>query len=107
MNRIICVNENNMWHNIPCIFDNGQKATTTIYSDRLYQWDHKKHDKLCKKYFGNEGQNWSNRNPEIIEKFLRDYMDNQFVVLCRIEEDINSSTGYPIWRFDFLYNENN
>lgn len=85
----------------PCIFDNEQKATDTVYSDRLFQWDHIKHDELCKKYFGNEGQSWSCRKPSLIEAFLRDYMNDQNVVLCRIEQHENRATGYPLWRFDY------
>jgi hypothetical protein len=90
------------YFNLPYIFDNGEKATDTVYSDRLFQWDSKKHDELCQKHFGNQGQYWSGRSPELIEAFLRDYMDDQSVVLCRIEEHENQSTGYPLWRFDYL-----
>jgi hypothetical protein len=39
-----------------CIYDNGIKGNQTVYSDRLFQWDSKKHDTLCRKYFGNDGQ---------------------------------------------------
>lgn len=85
------------------LFDNGQKATNTVYSDRLYQWDPKKHDDLCMKHFGNTGQYWSSRDPEKIEAFLRDYINDQKIILCRIEEHENSSTGYPLWRIDFLH----
>ena len=85
----------------PCIFDNGQKATNTVYTDRLYQWDYEKHNDLCKKHFGNQGQYWSDRKTELIEAFLRDYMDDQSIILCRIEKHQNQATGYPLWRFDY------
>ena len=106
MNRIIYKDVNGMEYsqcNAPCIFDNGQKATNTVYSDRLHQWDYKKYNELCKKHFGNEGQYWGGRNPKLIEAFLRDYMNDQSVVLCRIEEHENRATGYPLWRFDYLH----
>jgi hypothetical protein len=85
----------------PLLFDNGQEATDTIYSDRLYMWDSQKHDQLCEKHFGNKGQYWSNRKPESVEAFLRDYLGEDGLILCRIEQQKNVSTGYPVWRFDF------
>lgn len=86
---------------LPYIFDNGQKASDTVYSDRLFQWDSEKYNRLCAKHFGNTGQLWNNRDPKKIELFLRDYCDNQSLILCRIEEHKNMSTGYPLWRFDY------
>lgn len=86
---------------IPPVFDNGEKANTTVYSDRLYQWDSKKHDKLCKKHFGNESQIWSNRDSKKTEEFLRDYFEDDNIVLCKIQQTENKSTGYPLWRFDY------
>ncbi len=106
MNKIIYKDINGTERNIDCtscIFDNGQKATSTVYSDRLYQWDYKKYNDLCKKHFGNEGQYFSGRKPELIEVFIRDYMNDQSVMLCRIEEHENRVTGYPLWRFDYLH----
>jgi hypothetical protein len=90
-------------YNVPQ-FDNGQKSTDTVYSDRLMQWDFAKHDELCQKHFGNKGQIWSSREPEKIEAFLRDYTGNQNIVLCRVEELENKHNGYPYWRFDFKKN---
>jgi hypothetical protein len=85
----------------PFVFDNGMKVTSTVYSDRLLQWDYEKHNKFCKKHFGNEGQFWGDRKPKDIEAFLQDYLDDKSVVLCRIEQHENHATGYPIWRFDY------
>ena len=55
MNTVIYNNEDGMYSsfNSPCIFDNGKKAESTVYSDRLFQWDSKKYNKFCKKHFGN------------------------------------------------------
>lgn len=76
-------------------------SNDTVYSDRLWQWDYVKHDKLCKKHFGDEGQRWNRRNPFLIEQFLRDWNDNQNLILIRIMEYCNKSNGFPLWRFDF------
>ncbi len=81
-------------------FDNGQKAEHTVYSDRLVQWDYKKHNDLCQKHFGNQGQYWSGRDSSKIEAFLSEYIGKD-IILCRIEELENASNGYPYWRFDY------
>lgn len=86
----------------PLVFSNGLKGDGTVYSDRLHQWDHKKHNELCMKHFGNQGQYWSEREPSKIESFLRDYMNNPKLVLCKIEEHTNVSNGYPYWYFEYL-----
>lgn len=106
MNTIRIIDEKGMEYShcyAPCLFDNGQNPTSTVYSDRLLQWDYDKHNELCRKHFGNEGQYWKNRQPEKIEAFLRDWMNDQSVVLCRIEEHTNQSNGYLLWRFDYLH----
>ena len=72
-----------------------------VYSDRLWQWDNKKYDELCKKHFGNQGQYWSSRGVEQIQAFLRDYNDNQELVLVGIMEGCNASDGFPYWVFMF------
>jgi hypothetical protein len=82
-------------------FDNGEKSTNTVYSDRLWGWDPKKHDELCMIHFGNKGQHWGGREPEKIEAFLREYEGNPHIVLCRVEQLENKSNGYPYWRFDY------
>ncbi|MHB8871602.1 MAG: hypothetical protein ACYC5G_04065 [Candidatus Doudnabacteria bacterium] len=69
----------------------------TVYSDRLFQWDCKKHDDLCQKHFGNRGQYWDNRPIDKIESFLRDYYNKQDLVLVGKMEGCNVSNGYPYW----------
>ncbi|TXG76186.1 hypothetical protein E6Q11_05135 [Candidatus Dojkabacteria bacterium] len=87
-------------------FDNGKTPTNTVYSDRLIQWDYERYNEMCKRHFGNHAQAFYDRAPEKIQAFLRDYMNNQNVVLCRVEELENKSTGYPYWRFDYCMDEN-
>lgn len=86
--------------NDPIQFSNGMEATNTVYSDRLFQWDSKKHDEFCQKHFGNTGQYWDRREPDKIQEFLSDYL-NEKVILCKIEQHTNASNGYPLWRFDY------
>lgn len=81
------------------------EANNTVYTDRLYQWDHVKHDTLCQKHFGNRGQYWGSRTPTQIEAFLRDYLGHPTLALCRITEHCHQATGYPLWRFDYYLEE--
>lgn len=71
-----------------------------VYSDRMLQWDYEKTRKLMKKYFGEQGDYYSNRPPEKIESFLSEYF-NCNVKLIFIMEYCNVSNGYPLWRFAF------
>lgn len=78
------------------------EANASIYTDRLLQWDSKRHDELCVKHFGNEGQNWDRREPKKIEAFLRDWCDDQKLKLTQVIEYCNVSNGYPTWRLDYF-----
>lgn len=104
------LNELELWEKIIRFnvsdFDNGQTPTDTVYSDRLYQWDSDKHDKLCIKYFGNTWQYWGGRTVYDIELFLREYTGHKSLILCKVEELENQSNGYPYWRFDYKINQN-
>jgi len=81
-----------------------EEANDTIYSDRLLLWDWDKHNHLCEKHFGNQGQLWDNREPEKIEAFLSDFTGKQIVLIANIQY-CNISNGYPVWRFDFYYKD--
>ena len=76
-------------------------ATGAIYSDRLFQWDSDKHDRLCQKHFGNRGQYWDKRDPKEIEAFLRDWTDNQSLRLIYVVQCCNQASGYPCWCFGY------
>jgi hypothetical protein len=80
-------------------------VTHTVYSDRLVQWDYDKHGDLCLKHFGNKGQYWDSREPSKIEAFLRDYLDEENLVLIKITQHCNQSNGYPCWQFDYATRE--
>lgn len=79
----------------------NEEAISTIYTDRLLQWDYGKHNQLCMKHFGDRGQYWNNRDPKKIEAFIRDWLENQDVKLILIMEYCNQASGYPTWRLDF------
>lgn len=75
----------------------------SIYTDRLLHWDFPKHDELCMKHFGDKGQYWNNRDPNKIEAFLRDWVDDQELELIYITEFCNLSNGYPTWLLAFKH----
>ena len=77
-----------------------KKATGTSYSDNLLHEDWDKHNLLCKKHFGNEGQYWDKRDPKKIEAFLSDFFDKKVILVANIQY-VNVSNGFPVWRFDF------
>ena len=79
------------------VWNRGEVSESSVYTDRLFMWDHEKHDRLCKKHFGDEGQFWNTRTPEQIEGFLQDYLGAPGLVLCEIQEQCKASTGCPTW----------
>lgn len=77
----------------------NEEANSTVYTDRLIREPY--YDELSKKHFGNTGQLFFNREPEVIETFLKDALKNDKVKLILIMEYCNVSTGYSLWRLDF------
>lgn len=77
----------------------NKEVNTTVYSDRLKQYDYEKTDKLKLKHFGDKGDYYSGRSPKKIEAFLSEYLDKEVKIIF-IMEYCNVPTGYPFWRFD-------
>lgn len=84
----------------------NEEYNSTVYSDRLFQWDYKKFNRISQKHFNNESQSFSKRSLEKIESFLKDYFDNPKLKLIVIQEGCNVSNGYPYWIFHFNNNKN-
>ena len=85
----------------------GKVYTNAVYSDRLYQWDYKKYDELCKKYFGDRGQHWSERNPEQVEQFLQEFQDDPSIRLTAIQQQVNIGNGFPLWVLFYISDKSN
>jgi hypothetical protein len=83
------------------IWENGEKSTSTVYSDRMHGWDYAKYNECSTKVFGDNGQLFDKRDPIDIERFLRLYFDRPDLILCCITQHCNQSTGYPLWRFEY------
>jgi len=86
------------------VWDNGNKPSGGVNSDRLRQWDNDKYDFLSKKHFGDSGQNWDNRSPAKIESFLQDYNANPGIRLCNIIR-YTHTLGYPYWYLGYDYDK--
>lgn len=90
-----------LWKRKNCQIDSNKLAAE--YSDRLYQFDSDKYNKLCIKYFGNSGQMWyEEREPDRIESFLQEYLEKP-IKLAMVLQGCNRSNGYPYWVFQYYY----
>ncbi len=75
--------------------------TSGVYSDRLFQWDCNKFNRLCEKYWGNTSQWFNLRSHKEIELFLREYLELSDLKLLMIEQMCNVSNGFPLWYFSY------
>lgn len=80
--------------------ESEKPADNSLYTDRFLMWDWDKHNRLCKKHFGNDGQMWHDRDHEKIQAFLCDWLERDVVLVANIQY-VNLSSGYPLWRLDF------
>ncbi len=83
-------------------YRDGENSETnmTLYSDRMLQQNYNKTRILLYEHFGDDGDYYSGRDPKVIEKFLRKWMDKPNLKLILVMQYCNQSTGYPVWRFD-------
>lgn len=81
----------------------NSEATTTIYSDRLLQWNYKNTRRLLHKHFyngemGSDGDYYNGRSAYKISKFLSEWFRKKVKVVL-VMEGCNVSNGYPYWIF--------
>jgi hypothetical protein len=50
---------------------------------------------------GEEGKRFDNASPDVVEKFLQLFYDDNGLTLEAIGEGANQATGYPYWVFWF------
>lgn len=82
-----------------------EKANGTDWSDRLWERNPKRFNQLCQKHFGNQAQTFylSERCPEKIEAFLKEYNEFSKLILLEIIQEENRSSGYPYWVFRYYW----
>ncbi len=78
----------------------GKHSTGTAWSDRLWQQDSDKYNKLRMKHFGDHAQLWYTIDPTKTEEFLSDFFEKK-VELMGVAHQENRSNGYPTWIFFF------
>jgi hypothetical protein len=74
----------------------------TVWSDHLYRFANERgldYNGACREVWGNERQDFFNRQPKDIEKFLRIYFQKDDIEILKISEGCNASNGYPYWKF--------
>lgn len=79
----------------------SKKCDGSAYSDRMYMWNPDKFDQCFHKAFGHQSDYFSDKSPSQIQSFLREYYDNEKLVLVRVVEYCNVSNGYPCWLFQW------
>lgn len=90
-------------HNFPYTYEpyvlwekDYKKTDSAVYSDRLFQWDCYKAEKISKE-IGVNLNSYTNKEPEKTEQWLRKYFDNESLILTGIEEGCNVSNGFAYW----------
>lgn len=72
-----------------------------IYSDRLFTQNPERYNNSMLEVFGNKSQYFDDKSPMKIEKFLQIFYQDESLVLRKIIESCNQSSGYPCWYFSF------
>ncbi len=84
---------------------NDETPDSGVYTDRLIQQNRELHNILCQKHFGDKRQYWTDRDPKKVEAFLRDWTGDKELKLIFIMQYCKGYSGYPTWRLDFKYGE--
>ena len=72
------------------------RANGSCYTDRLYQWDRAKTERIGKEVFGDGFWFGPNMDPDKVQTFLRRWHDDDTLVLTRVAEFCDGG-GYPTW----------
>lgn len=79
------------------------KQFHTAYSDRMGGWDRDHFDACFKEQLPIGSGGMRHGNPSMIEKFLKAYFRDENLELVKIVDCCNHSSGFEIFRFDFIY----
>lgn len=72
-----------------------------IYSDRMFSQNPDRYNSSMLEIFENTSQCFDNKSPMKIEKFLQVFYKDKSLVLTKIIESCNQSSGFPLWYFAF------
>lgn len=82
---------------------NAKHENSSIYTDRARGHDRVAYDALAKELFDGKGHYWSEYEPELVQTFLRRFIDCQEIEVCRLIEHCNQANGFPCWQI--LYHD--
>ena len=87
---------------------NPEMTQSTVWTDRLLEWDYKLTRDLIKKHFADTGIDvggdwWDCRSASSIQEFLRERLERPTLEVNLVMEYCNQSSGYPVWRIDYQY----
>lgn len=89
-------------------FGPNEDIESSIYTDRMFQWDwdkmNKAQDVVRKRKGWKDCFNWSNLTKEDLDALIQYYWDNPNLEMVLFEECCNVSSGYPIWIVSFKDN---
>jgi hypothetical protein len=79
------------------------KQFHTAYSDRMGGWDRDHFDACFNEQLPIGSGGMRHGRPHLIEKFLAAYFRDENLELVKIVDCCNHSSGFEIFRFDFIY----
>ena len=79
----------------------AQEPNSSMYADRMGQWDYEKYKQSKLKIFGDVSDYFENRTLEQIEKFICEYLGKDVELYSMIISE-NVSSGYPVYCFRFF-----
>jgi len=85
----------------PIFNDGTEDHTSNVHTDRLISQNPQKYDEVCRTHFDGRGHAFDKRPPLLIQAWLRDYFDNDKIVLTKVVQHCNVGNGYPYWELFF------
>lgn len=79
----------------------AHEPNSSMYADRMNQWDHEKYNQSKIKIFGNVSDYFEGQTLEQIEKFICEYLGKEVELYSMIITE-NRSSGYPMYCFRFF-----
>ena len=73
---------------------------TAMWSDRLWQEDHQKTDRLWEKHC--PGVGWGDVSAGALTAFLREWTGKEGLEVVLLMQYCNLASGYPVWRVDVV-----
>jgi len=85
--------------------DAGVTPNASVYSDRMQGWDSAKYTRCVETHFGKTGYGSGWSNSKNVLAFMRDYIGDPELKLCKVIEMCNVSNGFPVWLITYASNK--